>query len=333
MRSIKLPSWIEAAVGFAPRPAPPHVFAIDDEAVRYACVDTSQRLREGVRPAIDRAIEVELPHQCFLEGPLGGPAREPQLLRDTIAAVVERARAADISAETEQERLPASLVLPDRWLRAVLTEDQVLPRSGTERQEALEWKLRSLVPFRVDELRVRAVPVDAVADYKAQIILGFAIDLLLSQLESAFDAAGVNIGRINNESLSLANLVVPEIERDDVSLVALVRPQDYTLLLLYGTSPILYRHKAISPGVDHEVLGGLVRRELALTRGFLEQRASQTVINRAFVSATGEQSALWAEWMRDSLGCDAATLVEGAGRDVEPWQLAPMVGTACEEVR
>ena len=55
----------------------------------------------------------------------------------------------------------ASLVMPDAWLRVTFTESGDLPSAADARDEVLRWKLRRLVPFRVDELRVGATEVDA----------------------------------------------------------------------------------------------------------------------------------------------------------------------------
>ena len=94
----------------------------------------------------------------------------------------------------------ASLVLPDTWLRLIFIELSELPRKAREREEILRWTLKRLVPFRVEDLRIDPL---AVTPFPAQeeplrLLVGFAIELLISQIEEAFDAAGVEIGRVVN---------------------------------------------------------------------------------------------------------------------------------------
>ncbi len=129
--------------------APPHVFALDATTLRYGRfveADSTWELRELRR--------AELGADAFQPGVLGGPLREP-------AAFGERLRQllALVSAPVRE----ASLVLPDAWLRLTFIESLELPRAAEARDEIVRWKVKRLLPFRVEDLRLVAEPVPAAA--------------------------------------------------------------------------------------------------------------------------------------------------------------------------
>ncbi len=142
MKSTKSPSWIDRLLGSDVETVPPHVFELAPGYLRYACL---QRVAEGFEAKVYR--EVELPAATFSEGPLGGPVRDRAQLQ---GAIEELLQASQVDPDE------ASLLLPDAWLRTVsvdLGEDA--PK--VSRQELMRWRLKPLVPFRVEELRVEGV--------------------------------------------------------------------------------------------------------------------------------------------------------------------------------
>ena len=183
MRSTRLPSSIERFLGFGPRPLPPHVFFLSGRQLAYASFTGPGGDRRGLA-AFRR---VALPPDLFTPGPLAGPARDPAVLADALRELTQA------FPEPVEE---ASLVVPDAWMRVTFTEGGDLPDNPRVRDEAVRFKLKRLVPFRVEELRVHALEVGN------RLVIGFALDNLLSQVEEIFEEQGVRLGQIVNASLN-----------------------------------------------------------------------------------------------------------------------------------
>lgn len=294
MRSTRLPSWIERLLGLDPLPVPPHVFSIDERRLRYG---RFERREDGVEIADYRSRE--LPPAFFQSGPLGGPLSNPDALREQVDALL-----GDLDAEQRQATGRASLVIPDRWLRLVFAEFTELPSAEPSRDEILRFKLRRLVPFRVEELRVRGVEVAPLRGQSEprRMLLGFAIEMLLAQLEGGFAAAGVAIGQISSASLSLAEALCGGGEGALPTLLVTVQPEEYTLLYLCEGEPLLSRYKALEPALDEEATEGLVGRELRLTRSFLEAHAPEPDLARVVLASAPSEQAAWLEYLERSLG-------------------------------
>ncbi len=286
MRSTKLPSWTKRLLGLDPVPGPPHVFSIDTRVLRYGC------FHHGPQGFVYEASEsVELPAEIFDEGPLGAPLRAPQ----DFAAVVE-----DFCRRLPEPVKEASLVLPDTWLRLTFSEIGELSRKIPAREQMLRWKLKRLVPFRIEDLRISAEPVTPfpTQEEPARVLIGFAIERLLSQIEDAFAAAGIEIGRITNTTLAVGASVEHGLDPDDLAGLVTVQPDAYTLSFMRRGEPLLYRYKAISEGV----VGSSVRRDLRLTTSFLQQHFAETPLRRLFLAAPREEEDIWLEWLYEELG-------------------------------
>ena len=332
MRSTKLPSWIERLLGAAPIPAPPHVFSLDGARLRYGWF---VRDRQGYRCRAVR--DAALPRDPFLSGLLGGPLRDPAGFQRIVGGLMQK-----IPGAVKE----ASLVIPDAWLRVAFTESGDLPKTAEQRDEVLRWKLRRLVPFRVDELRVSAAEVPPLPDQEEprRLLLGFAIEQLLAQIEDGFAAHGVRLGQISNSSLSMLAALGPleKTRADDLTALAVVDEHGYSLVFVRGGSPILHRYKSFtgSAGVPDGSRGSLVIRDLKLTRNFLDEHLPGVPLVRVLLAAPPEQEPVWVDLLADGLGEPAAAL---DGRHLPPlraeegsmpaWrELAPLLGAARQEV-
>ena len=327
MRSTKLPSWIERALGFEPVPSPPHVFALDAEWLRYGQFVND---RHGFRLRAFR--EVALPRDPFQHGPLGGPPRDPAGFRELVGGLVKA-----IPGGVRE----ASLVLPDTWLRVTFTESGDLPKEAAAIDEVLRWKLRRLVPFRVDELRVNATEVSPIPGQEEprRLLLGFAVEQLLVQIEDAFAAAGVRIGQISNTSLSLLSAIAPSIGGAFSALV-LVGDEGYTLIFSRGGEPVLHRYKGFTGNLPEASRASFVGRDLKLTRNFLDEHYPGAAIGSVLLLAAPELEPVWLDRLADGLGAPAAPVdgrhlppLRAEESNVPPWRsLAPMLGAARQEV-
>ena len=309
-------------------PAPPHVLALDAERLRYG-----QFLRDRHGWRFRHFREVALPRDAFHHGPLGGPLRDPAAFQE-----LARGLLADIPGGVTE----ASLVIPDGWLRVTFTESGELPRAGEARDEVLRWKLRRLVPFRVEELRLAAVEVTplAVQEEPQRLLLGFAVEQLLAQVEEAFTALGVRIGRVTNTSLALLSAL--DVARPgSLAAMVLVDEEGYTLVFSRGDEPVLHRYKGLNRTLPEGARTSFVARDLKLTRNFLDEQYAGTGIAPLLLVAPPELEPLWVDRLEEGLGRDAAPL---DGRHLPPlraeepvpappWRvLAPMLGAARQEV-
>lgn len=324
--------WIESLLGLGPVAPPPHAFRLDDTGIEYAGFE-----RRSGGLALVRAERVELAPGTFQQGLLGGPAREPAALRASVAELVDR-----LSGVRE-----GTLVLPDAWLRVAFTDTVPLPRATDERDDVLRWKLKRLVPFRVEELRLSAVEVEPLPEQSEEeprrMLLGFGVDALLTQLEEAFAASGVQLGRLTSESLALlAAVTAARAEGNgDGGLLALVLVGEggYTLVFSRGGVPVLHRYKGFAGALPDGTRGGFVVRDLRLTRTFLDDNLPGVGFRSALVAAPVGYEGSWVDWLEEALGVPAASLdrshlppLEITAQGVQWDRLAPLVGAVSQEV-
>ena len=238
----------------------------------------------------------------------------------------------------------ASLVIPDAWLRVAFTESGDLPRSSDQLDEVLRWKLRRLVPFRVDELRVSAAEVAPlpVQEEPRRLLLGFGVEQLLAQIEDAFAAHHVRIGRITSASLALLSAVeLPGGPAGGFSAVVQVEPEGYSLIFARGGEPVLHRYKPFTGGMPEGPQVGFVTRDLKLTRNFLDENFPGSPLGSVLLLAPPEVEQEWMERLRE--GLDASSILPVDGRALPslrsedpvapPWrEIAPMLGAVRQEV-
>lgn len=314
-------------LGFEPVPVPPHVFSLDEERLRYG---QFARDRHGFRLRGYR--EAALPRDAFQHGPLGGPPRDPAAFRELVAGLVT-----SIPGGVKE----ASLVLPDAWLRVTFTECGELPKAAEALDEVLRWKLRRLVPFRVDDLRVGATEVSPIPGQEEprRLLLGFAVEQLLVQVEEAFAAAGVRIGQVTNAGLSLLAALPPAPAGSFAALVV-VGAEGYTLIFARNGQPVLHRYKAFTGNLPEAARASFVGRDLKLTRNFLDEHFPGSSLSQVLLLAAPELEPVWLDRLEEGLDSSAAPL---NGRHLPPlraeeaavpaWRdLAPMLGAARQEV-
>ncbi len=336
MRSTRSPSSIERLLGLGPLAPPPHAFALDGERLRYGAF-----AREGGGYRFREYHVEELPPASFQQGPLGGPFRDPAVADAALGRLLER-----LAGPVKE----ASLVVPDAWLRMVFAESGDLPAAARERDDVLRWKLKRLVPFRVEELRIDAVEVTRLPGQEEprRLLIGFAAEALVAQLEAAFARAGVRLGRIVNTSLAVA-AALDVADGDGLTALVVAETADgggdrqigggYSLAVLAGDEVMLHRYKGLAAGLPAAARGDFVRRDLALTRNFLAENAPGSRVTRAYFSGPGDADPAWLTWLEEGLGAPADLLggdhlppVAGASPNL-PWhEVAPMLGAVHQEV-
>lgn len=266
-----------------------------EDALAYARVE---RRPDGALQVL-RYLEAPVPGG-FVEGALGGPPRDPAAFAVAVRELFERA-----GGRIED----ATLVLPDRWLRVVFAEFTELPSAEAARQEALRFKLHQLVPFRAEELRLRAVEVQPLPGQEEprRLAIAFGLEALLAPVEAAFEQAGVRPGMVTNESLALASAL----RVDGLGLLLTADQHSYTVLVTRDGEPLLFRHKDL--GAAFPLAGAVISRELRLTRTFLEERLPDRPLDGVFVAAP--EAASWSDLVADALGTECALVDADALRE------------------
>lgn len=326
MRSIKLPSWTESLLGLDPVPVPPHVFALDafPARLRYGGF---HRGSQGF--VYENSLQLELPDDTFTPGPLGAPLRDAAAFRDDILRFVN-----GIEGPVDE----ASLVLPDSWLRTTFIESSELPRRTRDRLDILRWKLKRLVPFRVEDLRISASSVEPFPDQEEpeRLLVGFGIELLLSQIEDAFAAAGVKVGHITNNTLALVNSLEHNLSDEGLAALVAVYPDAYALCYFRRREPVLYRFKSMADG--QPLRTDAVLRELRLTTHFVKQHFVDETLDGLFLAAHEDDEGTWLNWMSEAFQAQPQPLIFDhfllTRTQVGPsWlETAPLLGAASFEV-
>jgi hypothetical protein len=324
VRSTKLPSSIERLLGLGSPPPPPNVFALSAEALRHLSV----RRERGALMAVEDRHWRRLEPEAFHQGPLGGPPRDLVAFKGIVA---------ELAREAGGVALQASLVLPDRFMRLGFLEMTDLPDAPQARLAALRFKLKQQVPFRVDELRIVGHEVKPLPgqDEPRRMVVAFAAEVVLQQLEQAFSEAQVRIGLITNESLALSAAIAEPATR----ALLIERPGSYSLLIEDRGEPVLYRFKSYEAALPEAAREAMVRRELRLLRTFLAERLPERPLEAGLVLSE-QDSERWLRFVREELQIDAVPVA--SDRIVPPklglpagwsWSLdGPLLGAALMEV-
>jgi type IV pilus assembly protein PilM len=242
---------------------PPHTFSVDGERLLYG-----RFVRADGGFDFQEFHEVTLEPDSFQPGPLGGLVRDLDLLRERIETLLE-----SITSPVSD----ASLVLPDSWLRLAFADLEERPRRLADAEDILRWKLKKQVPFRVEELRLRGVSAPATHSSGGgrRVLLGYAMDQLLRQLEQAFAARGVRIGLMVNTSLALCQALARLSTGDDRVGFVLTSKAGYSLAFTRGGSLTFHRFRAIGDLETGNGNDALIGRDLRLTREFLNRETSE----------------------------------------------------------
>ena len=210
-----------------------------------------------------------------------------------------------LAANVEAPIKEASLVLPDTWMRLTFTEISDLPRRPAEIQEVLRWKLKRLVPFRVEDLRVAASEVTPFPNQEEprRLLLGFGLESLLAQLESAFEAVGISVGRVTNTTLAILASLEHQSRPAELSALVTVLPGAFTISYMLNGEPLLYRYKTLSSGSSQTTV-----RDLRLTAHFISQHFPEIPLARLFLAALPGDEDPWLGWLREGFDAEPEPL-------------------------
>lgn len=314
--------WIKRILGLTPRRMPPHVVAVDEGHLRYGRFTNG-----GGRMELQEYREVALPADFWLEGPLGGPARDAENLRDAVAELFD-------ALSATPDRL--SLLVPDSWLRLTFAELDELPASEAQQEEVLRWKLKTLVPFRVEDLRVEAVEVPPLPRQQEdrRLLIGFSLERLFAQLEDAVESRGARVGQILNHGLALGTIVESGTATEGMSALVYVRSDGFALSFYHDGHLVFHRDKVLR---EEGNPSNLIRRDLMLTRNFLEEAFGNADLRRIQLLASQAERGAWEELLEESFGHDVVVVrpedlpLRGNAPLADWLDVAPMLGAALGE--
>lgn len=330
MRSIALPSWIERAAGLAPRALPPHAFALSRRGLAYAGF-----AGDGTGLALLEAQSVNLPESLLGAGPLGVPVGDAGTFAAAVRLLVGRL------AKAPKE---ASLVLPDAWARGLMIDSAELPEESEARREVLRFRLKRLVPYRVEDLRVEAVAAGNGAAGERAFVT-FANEALCALVEDGFAAAGIRLGWISGRTAALhaglCRFAAADPAGGDARALGLtvVDGDGVTLVLSRDGEPQVWRQKTFTEDLSDFDRERLWVAELRLTRSYLEARWPGVVLGRLHLAAPRAVEPFWTRVLADGLGVAPERLrPESVGLDaaaIDPdaaIDLAALAGAAGREV-
>ena len=242
----------------------------------------------------------------------------------------------------------ASLVLPDAWLRLTFVESGELPRAAEARDEVVRWKVKRLLPFRVEDLRLAAsevAPLPQQSEPQAAARRLRARGAARASSRRRSPSAGVWLGRITSESLALLPAVGEALAEAPLGALAVVRDGGYTLLFTRRGEPVLYRFKSLDETPSAAARSGAssqpgalstVERDLRLTRAFVAEQLPDLAIARVVVAAgdgNRDEARAWQDWLAAGLGragepLESLRLPLASAERVGWMEVAPMLGAA-----
>ncbi len=314
-------------MGLAPAPVAPHAFALDGGRLAYAGFR-----REHGGFALREARSLPLPEGLFQNGPLGGPLPEPRALAAAVEGFVSRLASVPKHA---------SLVLPDSWVRATILELGALPTRADLRLDVLRFRLKRLVPFRVEELRVRATPIAPIAGQEDPIraFVLFASEPLCVALEAAFAEAGVELGQITNPTLARLEALTFRDRLAGLTALATVEgATGFALLFARDGEPLLWRQKTLGEEPEGGDRAAHLLAEMRLTRTFLAERFGGEEPAAVLLTAPGTSTAAWTQILEEAFERPVIALTEshlplvGEAPALEAGELALLLGAVCREV-
>ncbi|MCK5378925.1 MAG: hypothetical protein KAJ78_05940 [Acidobacteria bacterium] len=282
-------------------PPPATVWSLDGQTVVVVHRD---------RKSGDRCAAVNVPQGLFELGPVGLRGVDVQRLTDLLVPLQELIKGAR----------RAAVVVPTHWVRCFLVEAEDLPRRREDLQEVLRWRLKKLLPVAPTNLRI-AASIQNPMGAERHVLCSAAPEKALSQLESAFEGAGISPGLVLPRIFALAMEPTPSavtrvIVQQEISMSSMAVVADGAVRLI-KTKPLPQSGGS----------WGGAEREISLAMSYIRNTMAIGGAVDAVVSTTDEE-----------LGRSMVGLLEGLpdvsvrvpeGRQICPdAQLAATLGSA-----
>ena len=216
---------------------PPDAFALSDAGVTFLRVSRKER------PSIEVLRHFDFPAGSWALGILGAPV----FSNDAFHGVVEAARRAVRGGVRR-----ACVTIPDAWARTLTLDFDVLPTGRRERTDMVVWKIKKLLPGRVEDLDVTFSEIPKAGDGIRLLVSAAPRDTIRS-IETAFAAVGVRVGLLSTSTLAFFNGFDDRLSRSAGGDYLLLHRSGKTssLLIARNGHPLFYRQKsATEEGTD-----------------------------------------------------------------------------------
>jgi hypothetical protein len=336
--------WIERLLGLQPKPVPPHVFAVRRRELRFAAF--TRPVAAGAPLELAEFHALPLPEGLFGSGPLGVPAGDSAALAETVRMLVAR------TATPVRE---ASVVLPDAWARSMVIELGGLPEEPAARLEMLRFRVKRMVPYRVEDLRIEAVPLSPLAllagdasspqvpaaagsEEVRHCFVTMANAAVCAVIEDGFAKCGVRVGQMSGATLATLQALSRGVPERGLSGLALVDADGFSLALVRAGEPVVWRQKSFTEGLSDFDRSRLLTAELRLTRTLLAERFPGEALEALYLAAPRAVEPFWLQVLGQGLDCQPMRLrVEHLALAAEGFgdafaELAPLAGAAAREV-
>jgi hypothetical protein len=209
---------------------PPDAFALTDAGATFV------RVARGERPGVAMLRHFDYSPGAFTLGFFGTPV----FVRDAFAGLVTVARRA-----TNGGLRRAGVVFPDAWARTMTLDFDLLPQGRKERAEMVQWKVKKLLPGKVDDLDIAFAEIPKAGE-GVRLLVSASPRETLRSVESAFAASGVRVGLLQPATLALFNGLDRKLARaagGDYVLLHRSRGASSFLIARDG-HPLFYRQKS-----------------------------------------------------------------------------------------
>ena len=218
---------------------PPEAFALTDTGATFV------RVSRGERPGVETLRYFDHAPGSFTLGSFGTPV----FSADAFAPVVEAGRRAGGGGVRR-----AGVTFPDSWARTMTLDFDLLPPGRKERADMVHWKIKKLLPGKVDDLEVAFAEIPKGTGGGVRLLVSASPRETLRSVETAFASAGVRVGRLEPATLALFNGLdrrLGEAARGDYLFLHRSRGAT-SLLIARSGQPLFYRQKstAVDPVDD-----------------------------------------------------------------------------------
>jgi hypothetical protein len=248
---------------------PPHVFCLRTDGITYASV----RLEPPVGIAESRSF-------AYPAGTVTGDP--PRFTREAVLEAVEAARRLSGGRLTR-----ASAVFPDAWARVLPVEFDALPSAPEAVQSMVIWKLKKLRPSEKTEMAVayREMPP---AGEARRLLVASAPTETIQSIERSFEEAGVRLGSLVPESLSLFEGLGPHLTARTAGDWALVHRTAGSFVFAISSAgrPLVFRQK---PAGDED---GSQDQELRLSLSYYAEKLKGAGLSAVYLHDSSGQAAL-----------------------------------------
>ena len=137
------------------------------------------------------------------------------------------------------------VTIPDAWARTLTLDFDVLPSGRRERSDMVNWKIKKLLPGRVEDLEIVFSEIPKTGEGIRLLVSAAPRDTIRS-IESAFGAVGIRVGLLSTSTLAFFNGFDDRLSRSAGGDYLLLHRSGRTssLLIARNGHPLFYRQKA-----------------------------------------------------------------------------------------